>query len=986
MQDIQPLFETIRESCSPALWSRAVELNRRGTIVGVRSDGESVDLEVSPPGEVTSRKVTLYIEDEDWACDCRSGEDVCPHVAAAMIALKQARQSGKRMPDAPSVWRIRYLFTRSGGALHFGRAFVRDDEVQAFEATLAAIQSGRVRGPQFLASDADLRADLVLGMRTGGQLSRETLARLFTPLAECSDVLLDGKPVRVSADPVGLQIVVEDQGAGYHVSLHQDASISELFGNGVALCGQTLHPVGEPKLTGRELAEYRRGLPFPAERKVELFTKILPDLRNRIRVEVKTRRVPTQVEARPRIQLRVEREGDTLSVLPLLVYGDPPVARVDSGTLVLLGDQLPERDEYGEKRLARQLEVDLGLVPGHREHFAGERGVVFADKLERWRRGARTALIAGDAHHQFHLAPPIEAFLRVDGNDFDLRFDSIGDEGSEHGVGDGGQRKGQASPTAVLRAWRAGESLVPLIDGGFAPLPRDWMDRHGHLIADLLAAKEAANGELPASALPDLAKLCEALGEPPPPAFEALRPLIQDFQSLPSASVPADVTAELRAYQREGVDWLHFLRRTRMGALLADDMGLGKTLQAICSLEGPALVVAPTSVLFNWQSELSRFRPGLKVSLYHGPNRAIDPDADVTITSYALLRLDADALTSKRWKTVVLDEAQAIKNPDSQVARAAFRIRAEFRITLTGTPVENRLDELWSQFHFLNPGLLGARRDFEERYAKPIGAGDMDVTRRLRERIRPFVLRRLKREVAPELPPRTDRVLQCELTPEERGLYDAVLAATRDEVVERLRSGGSVLAALEALLRLRQASCHPALLPGQEAETSSKIELLMETLGEAATDGHKSLVFSQWTSLLDLIEPHLEAAGIRYARLDGTTRDRGAVVTEFQSDDGPPVLLLSLKAGGAGLNLTAADHVFLLDPWWNPAVEEQAADRAHRIGQERPVLVHRLVAIGTVEERILALQENKRALAEAALSGAQAAGSLTREDLLALLE
>jgi SNF2 family DNA or RNA helicase len=282
--------------------------------------------------------------------------------------------------------------------------------------------------------------------------------------------------------------------------------------------------------------------------------------------------------------------------------------------------------------------------------------------------------------------------------------------------------------------------------------------------------------------------------------------------------------------------------------------------------------------------------------------------------------------------------------------------------------------------HFANRGLLGGRRDFEERHGT---GGDLSE---LRQRIRPFVLRRLKRDVAPELPPRTEAVLQVALDERERAIYDAVHAATRADVVALLESGGGVMKALEALLRLRQAACHPALVPGQQAQTSSKVQRLLEALENAVADGHRALVFSQWTSLLDLVEPALGAAAIPFERLDGSTRDRGAVVARFQAEDGPPVMLVSLKAGGSGLNLTAADHVFLLDPWWNPAVEAQAADRAHRIGQDRPVFVYRLVALATVEERILALQEAKRALFEAALGEASAAAALTRADLLALFE
>ena len=313
-------------------------------------------------------------------------------------------------------------------------------------------------------------------------------------------------------------------------------------------------------------------------------------------------------------------------------------------------------------------------------------------------------------------------------------------------------------------------------------------------------------------------------------------------------------------------------------------------------------------------------------------------------------------------------------------------MRSRFRIALTGTPVENRLEDLWSQFRFLNHGLLGTRRDFQEQVARAIADGDPDAAARLRERLKPFVLRRLKRDVAPELPPRTEVVLHVALSDAERDVYDAVRAASQQQVIERLKTGGNMLAALEALLRMRQAACHAGLVPGQQAESSSKVELLVDRLEQAVADGHKALVFSQWTSLLDRVEPSLSTANINYVRLDGSTRDRGGVVDRFQAASGPPVMLISLRAGGVGLNLTAADHVFLLDPWWNPAVEDQAADRTHRIGQDKPVVVHRLVAANTVEERILELQASKRALSEAALGESAQAAGLTREDLLGLFQ
>jgi len=398
-------------------------------------------------------------------------------------------------------------------------------------------------------------------------------------------------------------------------------------------------------------------------------------------------------------------------------------------------------------------------------------------------------------------------------------------------------------------------------------------------------------------------------------------------------------------------------------------------------------------VLFNWAKEAQRFRPDLKICVYHGPSRSLDDGAALVITSYALLRLDLAKFLGVTWETLVLDEAQTLKNASSQAAKAARQIAAGFKLGLSGTPVENRLDDLWSLMHILNPGLLGDRRYFQDRYARPIEQGDTVRTEALRSRIAPFVLRRRKADVLTDLPPRTETLLYAELSPAERDRYDIVRAASRREIIEQLQSpngdgdGVNMIAALEALLRLRQAACHPDLLPGVSGEASSKLALLVETLQTSTQNGHKTLVFSQWTGFLDLMEPALECAGLAFLRLDGSTRDRSGVVESFQKSDGPPILLISLKAGGVGLNLTAADHVIIADPWWNPATEDQAADRAHRIGQDRPVLIQRLVALDTVEERILQLQERKRQLAAAAIDGQKMTGaSITKEDLLALID
>jgi SNF2 family DNA or RNA helicase len=661
-------------------------------------------------------------------------------------------------------------------------------------------------------------------------------------------------------------------------------------------------------------------------------------------------------------------------VLPTLVYGDPPLLRIDGDQAIALSDDVPLRRRDEERARLQELRDGLNLVPGRRIDLDGSEAVRFAAKLRDWQRQSgdvRSAAMFGDK--------PLIPRLVMNGDEFEVLFET-----EEDGDDEGNARK-RADAASVLRAFRDGLDLVPLDGGGWAPLPAAWLAQHGHRVLDLLAARDK-DKKLPTAALPDLGALCDVLNAPKPVSLAKLEPLLKDFTGLPHAALPSDLNAELRGYQQFGVDWLSFLRSAGLGAVLADDMGLGKTLQTICVLKGRVLVVCPKSVVHNWAAEIARFRPGLRTTIYPGIRRELEEHADVTLTTYSVLRLDIERLAELDWDIIVLDEAQAIKNAESQTARAAFQLKGEFRVALSGTPVENRLEELWSLIHFVNPGLLGARSDFQERYATPIAAGNVEAGTRLRTKVRPFVLRRVKRDVLPELPPRTDAVLHVELDENERAVYDAVRAATHKELIERLSQGGNVMAALEALLRLRQAACHAGLVPGQTAERSSKIDRLLEALEEVSAEGHKALVFSQWTSLLDRVEPHLDAAGIAFTRLDGSTRDRAGVVAHFQSESGPPVMLVSLKAGGTGLNLTAADHVFLLDPWWNPAVEDQAADRAHRIGQDRPVMVYRMVAKDTVEERILSLQERKRSLADVALGEANQGQPITRAELMALLE
>ena len=485
--------------------------------------------------------------------------------------------------------------------------------------------------------------------------------------------------------------------------------------------------------------------------------------------------------------------------------------------------------------------------------------------------------------------------------------------------------------------------------------------------------------------------------------FARVREELRRFHSVEPAAQPAGFVGQLRDYQSEGLGWMHFLQRFSFGGCLADDMGVGKTAQVLALLEsrrelraagepvGPSLVVVPKSLVFNWKEEAARFTPQLRVLDHTGLERNGNDFAayDLVLTTYGTLRRDAWSFKDAEFDYVVLDEAQVVKNAETESSKAARLLRGRHRLAVSGTPMENHLGELWTLFEFLNPGMLGAANAF-----KVVGGSmrnpDEETRRLLGHALRPFFLRRTKEQVARELPSKTEQTVYCELEPEQRKLYDQLRQHYRDSLLRRIETAGlakSKIQVLEALLRLRQAACHPGLLDSKRSsDSSAKLDVLLEQLREVLDEGHKALVFSQFTSLLKILRARLNQDGILYEYLDGATRDRQTRVERFQNDKDCRLFLVSLKAGGLGLNLTAAEYVFILDPWWNPAVEAQAVDRAHRIGQTRPVFTYRLIARDTVEEKVLELQKTKRDLA-AAIIGAENSmiRDLRSEDLALLL-
>ena len=491
-------------------------------------------------------------------------------------------------------------------------------------------------------------------------------------------------------------------------------------------------------------------------------------------------------------------------------------------------------------------------------------------------------------------------------------------------------------------------------------------------------------------------------------AHEAVAQLARRLRGtdMPEVQAPVGFKAQLRPYQLDGLRWLQYLRSQDLSGVLADDMGLGKTAQSIAHLQTeyeagrmdrPTLVVMPTSLLFNWNQELTRFAPELKVLTLHGQSRkeifGLIPEHQVILTTYPLLWRDADELQQYQYHILILDEAQSVKNAASKAAGVVRSLQARHRLALTGTPLENHLGELWSLFDYLLPGFLGDAKEFTKRWRTPIEKqGDRIRADLLSRRIRPFILRRKKEDVARELPPKTIIVRTVELEAAQRDLYETVRVAMDEKVRQEIASKGfkrSQIIILDALLKLRQACCDPSLVKlaaARKVKQSAKLELLMEMLPELISEGRRILLFSQFTAMLETIEVQLAKHKIHYVKLTGSTRDRATPVEQFQAGK-VPLFLISLKAGGVGLNLTAADTVIHYDPWWNPAVENQATDRAHRIGQEKNVFVYKLVVAGSIEEKIMALQEKKAALAEGILS--EDGGELSKfneNDIAALLE
>ena len=568
---------------------------------------------------------------------------------------------------------------------------------------------------------------------------------------------------------------------------------------------------------------------------------------------------------------------------------------------------------------------------------------------------------------------------------------------------------GQAVPLEKLwKAWTQGKRYVQLKDGSYASLPEAWLKNISHKLRALgLDPEKPPKQQFQKYEAATLDKILEDIPEVRTDSFwDSLREKLHSFNEIRQLTPPKDLNAQLRSYQVQGLSYLNFLHEYNFGGILADEMGLGKTVQTLAFLQyraekarpGPSLIVVPTSVLPNWDHEAAKFVPNLKRLIIYGAKRedmfAKIAESDLVITTYALLRRDMDELSKYEFSTLILDEAQNIKNPNTITARSVRQIKADLRVCLSGTPIENNLLELWSLFEFLMPGFLGSQHAFQRGIVKPIKDGDAESLEYLRARVRPFILRRTKSEVAKDLPPKVETVQYCALTDEQSELYAALTKRLREQVLQDVDQKGiakSQISILDALLKLRQICCHPRLLklemPGFSTNLpSGKFDAFKDMVVDIVEEGQKVLVFSQFVQMLQIIRSWLHLSNIPCCYLDGSVKDRHAEVERFNTDPSIPVFLISLKAGGTGINLTSANYVIHYDPWWNPAVENQATDRAHRIGQVNTVFSYKMICQNTVEEKILKLQSMKKGVADAIIPGHDSLNNLTREDLEMLFE
>jgi superfamily II DNA or RNA helicase len=985
--------------------------------------------------------------DVENLCSCwesRSAGKICAHSVAVGLGYLNPPAAAAAAPDEPAIPEAppgpRFVALETPEAVpatlhvilppNFTGAWQKGQVMIVVEAEVSrnrTLVSALPKNRTFAADEADLA--LIEGLRAVpaifesgmATLSRDGFLRLLPALQNHQRVTF-GKATQATISPTPLrpELLVESRGdGGIAVKANFQRSRSgtidreqeqEQEGKALILWNAT----DAWLLRDNEFVRYGEGLPagsthlierpllLDGDRALHFLAFDLPRLRDAFDVRAgEGVRVPEIATALPAFELRLAGTLNSVTGELMCTYdGRTPIKALANAQ-----DQFVFRDlQNGDRVLMRNLDAEnaavsrleqIGFARTDAGGFVlhGQPNVVrfFATDYPRLQRDWKVVLTAqvekwtGEIER---VTPKLE--IVGSGQDwFEVRY-SLTTPGGE-----------VFSNAEIQRLLRSGQSQTRLKNGHLAVIDTAGLEDFEQVIRDCD----------PAQTQPGLYRINRAhagyveqtareLGSAVADRRAALKKFITGRDASPDAKTKlGTLTETLREYQLAGFDWLARLAANNLGGILADEMGLGKTVQTLAFLrahqsKGPALVVCPTSLVTNWENEARKFTPELKTLVLEGADRAAHFDSiasvDIVITSYALLRRDIDTLREINFSTAVLDEAQHIKNPETQNAQAAYALRANHRFVLTGTPMENSVRDLWSIMNFALPGYLGDRKDFRERYELPIARGSApDVQRRLSRRLQPFLLRRRKRDVAKDLPEKIEQVVLSSLTSHQRAAYDALLREIQQGLGgsgKNVNAGAQRMKMLTGLLRLRQVCCDLRLVGIDKEETSAKLDLLDELLEEAIDGEHRVLIFSQFVSMLHLIRERLEKLEIPFCYLDGSTKQRQEIVDRFQGDAAIPVFLISLKAGGVGLNLSAADTVIHFDPWWNPAVEAQATDRAHRIGQTRVVTAYKLITRDTVEEKILKLQEKKRAAIDAAIDSEEPLMTgLTTEELEELL-
>lgn len=1056
-------LQAVQEASSEPVYRRGIQYYRRKKVLKYEEGDGGDHVEALVIGsEPQPYRVTVKIDSQDVfkaECSCPYFEEVCKHSVAVLLTHIARRQPGIRFdlsePERPQdggeerALKARDLLDDPKGALPEPEPpeftlgmLVLEKPLALIIGTMPDEPHGKVNilkiPPQMLdLLPAGLRIwrltkyltalpQTTKGPAGGHRVPRGEEGAVIGHLSLCTKLVntADGQPVSFSPQAVTPRVVIAETESGeLLIKLKAVTADGQIVPGAVFFLGQNSWVLSHNVFYAVDVSPLHRLFPFFDSHgemtvKLELVPKFLavdlPILKKRLPVELdeSTAPFPVAVTEPPRVVIRLAEKREGLELALGFAYGDLIMPSRDETSAVESELYTRTISESGQSVWVKRLWDLESQVRRFLTNLQPTRTV--ADRFFFMEEPALDVVyylsseqcsdwdVSGKHEVKSHcvrkepLALLAQLTLKKNAYKFDFNL-------TAHSNGD------EILFAEIVDAVFRNKNYLKLPGGQYCRLP----------VQTLLSLLKAVgqSRELPGKekgrplyqALPVAAALeshaIEILADE---GFQEFLTKLRNFKELTPIAIAADFKGNLREYQKEGYNWLSFLREYGLGGILADDMGLGKTIQALALLlshhkDGqmrlPSLVVAPTSVVYNWMTEAQRFTPTLSTELFLGRERgellsklgregARKPD--VIFTTYGIIRRDYESLKNIPFEYVILDEAQNIKNPESVGAKACKQLNALHRLALTGTPVENRLKELWSIFDFLMPDFLGTYRDFNDTFERQIEAGIEGVGQKLRKIVHPFILRRMKSQVERELPDRTDIINLCELDEEQRSLYLDVLDECRQKVFGEIASRGiarSQISVLAALLRLRQVCCDPRLLKNRgegKLPASAKLHALLEMIDELVEEGHKVLIFSQFVEMLSLIRNELDKTTYSYEYLDGQTpaKERLEKVNRFNEDASMPIFLISLKAGGTGLNLTGADYVIHYDPWWNPAVENQATDRAHRIGQTRHVFNYKLITKGTVEEKILGLQKKKKELAELVIGGDEGvAKELTQEDL-----